>query len=137
MKKILTALVAAAALATSLTPADARDHWRPGGPRYYHGGGYHGGGYYPHGGYYHHNGNYGGAVAAGVVGGLILGGLAAQAAQPSYVYEDDPVVVRRRPARVYADDDVVVVRRRAWVPACRTFIKYDIYGRPYEYMHCN
>jgi hypothetical protein len=125
MKKLLTALLAAVTLATSYAPADAQD-WRYRRP----------GGYYHH----HHRGGGGDAAAAaavGLVGGLILGGIAAQASQPSYVYDDDPVVVRRRPARVYEEDVVVVRRARPYVPRCRTFIKYDMYGRPYEYKDCD
>jgi hypothetical protein len=122
MKKLLIALLAAVTLATSFAPADAQD-WR-----------------YRRGGYHHHRGGGGGdaaaAAAVGLVGGLILGGLAAQASQPSYVY-DDPVVVRRRPARVYEEDVVVVRRARPYVPSCRTYIKHDMYGRPYEYKDCD
>jgi hypothetical protein len=46
---------------------------------YYPGYGYYGG----YGGWRHRH--YGGAVAAGIVGGLALGALAASAAQPTYV----------------------------------------------------
>lgn len=35
-------------------------------------------------GYHGYHGGYGGAVAAGVVGGLVLGGIAASAAAPRY-----------------------------------------------------
>lgn len=68
---------------------------------------------------------YGGAAAAGVVGGLLLGGALANGGYygdyyggPTYVYEDAPVVIRR-------------------APHCRVWTKYDMYGRPYEWKDCN
>lgn len=58
-------------------------------------------------GKWHHHGYYGGAVAAGVVGGLVLGGLAASAATPRY-YEPECWIEREqrytRSGRVYFRD---------------------------------
>ena len=77
----------------------------------YYGRPYYGYGYgYP---YYRRRHNYGGAVAAGLVGGLALGALAAQAARPAYVY---PVRTRYRDCsierrRVVTRGGRVVVRR--------------------------
>lgn len=126
MKTFVTALMAAATLAgataASTGSAEAQDwRWRH---HTYHGG-YYGG---------HRGGDVAAAAAAGIVGGLILGGIAAQASRPAYVY-DEPVVVRRRPARVYYEDAPVV--RRNTPPYCRTLIKHDMYGRPYEYKDCD
>ncbi|WP_245421979.1 hypothetical protein [Alsobacter soli] len=85
LRKSLVGLTAAVALGgaavASASPASA-DGWG----RHYHG--YHG--YY---GYRHGWG--GGAVAAGLAGGLALGALAAAAAQPTYV-AGDCYVVRER-----------------------------------------
>ena len=118
MKKLLTSLLAAATLGTALVAtvatADAQPFHRP---RWHH----HGGGIDP-----------AGAAALGVLGGLMIGGALAQ--QNGYYYEDEPVVVRRRPVRVYEDE--YVVKRRAG-PRCRTIIKYDMYGKPYEWKDCN
>lgn len=117
MKKLIAGALAALTLATTLaTPASAYDEWRR-RPSHHHRDG----------------GDVAGAAALGIVGGMILGGLAAQAAQPSYVYDDEPVVVRRRPVRVYEEEPVV---RRSRRPVCETLIKYDMYGRPYEYRDC-
>jgi hypothetical protein len=60
----------AASIATSATPAEAGyyRHWHPGY-------GWYSGGYYRHGWYGGHR-NWGGAAAAGVLGGLALGALA-------------------------------------------------------------
>ena len=58
---------------------------------------------------YRHRG-YGGAVAAGVIGGLALGAIAASS-RPAYaepVYETECYVVKRRFVNAYGD---VVVRR--------------------------
>ena len=136
MKTFVTALMVAATLAGGLAAstgtADAQE-WRRHGP-----GGYHGGW---NGGYrHHHRGGGGGggdaaaAAALGLVGGMILGGIAAQSAPPSYVYEDEPYVARRPAPRVYYDDDY---RRPTRGARCRTLIKYDMYGKPYEYKDCD
>lgn len=57
--------------------------------------------------HYHGNYNYGGAVAAGVVGGLVLGGLAASAANRTY-YAPECWIERQehvnRYGRVYVRD---------------------------------
>lgn len=48
-------------------------------------------------------------AAAGLVGGMLLGGALANQGR---VYEDEPVVVhRRRPVRVYEEEEVVRPRR--------------------------
>jgi hypothetical protein len=97
-KKVLVAGLCAATLGGTLvtvTPAEAQ--WRHRG---YHGG-YHRAPVVVH----RHRGNRGAAVAAGVVGGLALGALAASAARPAYAapvygvapaYGEDCYVVRRR-----------------------------------------
>lgn len=128
MKKLVTSLLAAVTLGTALVASAgtaSADPWRhPPRPGYSH---YHrGGGIGP-----------GGAAALGVLGGLMLGSALSQPgyAQPGYYYDDEPVVVRRRPVRVYDDEYVVVKRRPA--PRCQTFIKYDMYGKPYEWKDCN
>ncbi|MCE1234755.1 MAG: hypothetical protein LWW93_00225 [Hyphomicrobiales bacterium] len=86
---------------------------------------------------HHHRGGGGGDAAAaaafGLVGGMILGGALAQSAQPDYGYEDE-YVVRRAPSRVYYEDDYAPSRRGA---RCRTFIKHDMYGKPYEFKDCD
>jgi hypothetical protein len=102
-KKILMAGIAAltmgGAVATTASPAQAQYYgYRPyAGPS----GIYGSGGYYPgygYGGYdrgygygygypyYRHRRSNGGAVAAGLIGGLALGTIAAQAARPAYGY---------------------------------------------------
>ncbi len=67
----------------SAQPAEAQ--WRRGGWGGHggYGGAHYGRGY--HGGYYGRRNNAGGAIAAGIIGGLALGALAASA-QPSYAY---------------------------------------------------
>lgn len=126
MKKIVTSLLAAVTLGSALVAttatADAQArHWRPPHHHYRHGGGI----------------GPGGAAALGVLGGLALGSALAQPGYygSGYYYEDEPVVVRRRPVRVYEEDYVVVKRRPG--PVCRTIIKYDMYGKPYEWKDCN
>jgi len=57
----------------------------------------------------HHNRNNGGAVAAGVVGGLALGALAAGAANGGYGYGGGGYA-----APVYGGGDCEVHYRRAW-----------------------
>lgn len=118
MKKILTSLLAAATLGSALVAtvatADAQPYHRP---RWHH----HGGGIDP-----------AGAAALGVLGGLVVGGALAQQNR-DYYYEDEPVVVRRRPVRVY--EEQYVAPRRG--PRCQTVIKYDMYGKPYEWKDCN
>jgi hypothetical protein len=95
----IAALTMGGAVATTSTPAQAQFYHRQ-APAYYGGGYYPGGygyygrpvgyGYYGRGyGYhrpyvYHRRRNNGGAVAAGVIGGLALGAIAAQAARPAY-----------------------------------------------------
>jgi hypothetical protein len=77
MKKIALLAGAALIMASGINPAEAQ--WRRAG---WYGG--HGGWY---GGYYRHRGwGGGGALAAGLVGGAVLGGLAAAAATPAYGY---------------------------------------------------
>lgn len=126
MKKLATSLLAAVTLGTALVATAgtaSADPWR-----------------HRPGGYYHHRGGIGpgGAAALGVLGGVMLGSALAQPGYyPGYYYEDDPVVVRRRPVRVYEEDDYVVVRKRHPAPRCRTTIKYDIDGRPFEWKDCN
>lgn len=122
MKKIVTSLLAAVTLGTALiatTGTASADPWRR--P--------------PHPGWHHrHNGGIGpgGAAALGLLGGLALG---SALSQPGYYYDDEPVVVRRAPPRVYYEDDYVVVKRRP-APRCRTIIKYDMYGKPFEWKDC-
>jgi hypothetical protein len=76
--------------------------------------GYYGRPYYGYGyPYYHRRRSNGGAVAAGFIGGLALGALAAQAARPAYAY---PVRTRYRNCfverrRVVTRGGRVVVRR--------------------------
>ena len=121
MKKILTGLMIATTLVGGLAAtagsAEAQDWRRP--HRHYDRG-------------YDRGGDAAAAAAAGLVGGMILGGVLAQSARPDYVDEDD-YVVRRAPRRVY-DDDYRPVRRG---PHCRTLIKYDMYGKPYEFKDCD
>ncbi|MBA1155298.1 hypothetical protein [Microvirga mediterraneensis] len=131
-------LVLAGAVAVEPAPAEAQPRWgryhgdgyAPHGlrqryyaPRYYGGGRYYGArGYYGYGprryygyGYpygYYRRPNYGGAVAAGVIGGLALGAAASAAANPYYApgyYAPARCVVERR--RVVGPYGRVVVRR--------------------------
>jgi hypothetical protein len=89
-KKLLSAGLAGLVLASAMVAGAGEASARWYGPRYYH--------------YYH--GNPGAAVAAGVVGGLALGALAASAARPTYV----------APAPVYDyGPDCYVTHRRVWV----------------------
>ena len=124
MKKLLIALLAVATIGTTFaatTDTASADPWRR--PGWHH----------------RHNGGIGpgGAAALGVLGGLALGSALAQPGYgPGYYYEDEPVVIRRRPVRVY-EEPVVVVKRRPAPQRCQTFIKYDMYGKPYEYKDCN
>ena len=138
MKKILSGLMIAATLAgglaASVGSAGAQD-WRyrrpPPGGWSHHDRGWGGGGW-------HHRdrgwdgGDAAAAAAAGLIGGMIIGGAIAQS-QAEPAYEDD-YVVRRQPRRVYEDEDYPRVRR---APHCRTLIKYDMYGKPYEYKDCD
>lgn len=130
----IAALTMGGALATTPTSAQAQFYFGTGfGTGYYGGypyGGYYGGyrpayygGYYGgyrrayYGGYpyYRYRRNNGGAIAAGVIGGLALGALAATAAQPYYAspYYARPVYAqcwleRRRAVNRWGN---VVVRR--------------------------
>lgn len=100
-RKALLAFSALAATAVISAPAEAQ--WRHGG---YHRGGYYGG--------YHHRGGgwgYGGAAAAGLVGGLALGAIAAPAYGGGYGYA---------PAYGYGYSDCFIERQRV----------YDAWGRP-------
>jgi len=94
-RKILTGAVAAlalgAALSTSVSTAEAG--WR--------GGWGHGGGW--------GRGGWGAPVAAGVIGGLALGAIAAQAAQPHYAY---PVADPTYGYQTYGDASYCHVERR-------------------------
>lgn len=125
-KKVLAAGVAALALGGSLlaaAPAQAGEstgRWRNGmvagpyGPGYY---GYRsaGYGYRP---YYGHRHSNGGAVAAGVIGGLALGALASSAyAAPAYSYPAYSYPSGYYAAPAYAAPSCYTVRRRfvdAW-----------------------
>lgn len=122
MKKILTGVMIAATLvggiAAPFSSAEAQQ-WRRAPHHHHHRGG--GGG-----------GDAAAAAALGLVGGMILGGALAQSAERDY-YEDD-YVVRRAPRRVYEDEDYRPSRRGT---RCRTLIKYDMYGKPYEYKDCD
>jgi hypothetical protein len=53
-------------------------------------------------------------IAAGVLGGLIVGGAIAHAAQPRY-YEPAPVYVAPPPGRCYAEQEVWSNRAQAYV----------------------
>jgi hypothetical protein len=128
--KTLTAagLALVGAMAVQPVPAEAQPRWGPyyrGGhgfaPRAYYGprnypGYRYGPRYYgnPYG--YYRRPNYGGAVAAGVVGGLALGAIAGAAANPYYgpVY-DRPVY--------YAPPGCVFERRRVVNPYGRVVIR--------------
>ena len=54
-------------------------------------------------------------IAAGVLGGLIVGGAIASAAQPRYYYEPAPVYVAPPPGLCYADQEVWSNRAQAYV----------------------
>jgi hypothetical protein len=70
IRKLMAASVAALVISATAFTTEAQAQYRPYGPYYYR--------------HYHHGWNNGGAVAAGVVGGLALGALAAGAAHPGY-----------------------------------------------------
>jgi hypothetical protein len=108
----IATLTMGGAMITTSTPAQAQFYYGH-APAYY--GGYYGHGYYGHpvgyGGYYgggygyhrpyvyHRRRNNGAAVAAGLIGGLALGAIAAQAARPAYYrtcYTQPQRVVNRR-----------------------------------------
>lgn len=76
-----------------------------------------------------------GGVAAGAVGGLILGSAIANANQPRYYYDAPP------PSRVYIEEEpeYVPAPRRAYrsSPNCVSYTKYDMNGQPYEWKDCN
>lgn len=77
MRKIVLSAGAAIIVLGSIGSVDAQVRYRPG----YYGGGWGVGPYA-----YRRSGWRGGAVAAGLVGGLVLGGLAAAVAAPAYSY---------------------------------------------------
>lgn len=77
MRKIALSAGAALIVLGSVGSVDAQVRYRPG----YYGGGWGAGPYA-----YRRSGWRGGAVAAGLVGGLVLGGLAAATAAPAYSY---------------------------------------------------
>ncbi len=100
--KLLKAAVAALALGGTViaSTGSAEAQYRYGHYGYHHG--YHG----PV--YRRHRGNAGAAVAAGVIGGLAVGALAAQAYRPAPVYYGRPVYHARpvyydRPVRYVGD----------------------------------
>lgn len=127
MNKFVTSLMIAATVTggfvASAEPAAAqyRRHGPPPYYRHYHGGG---GGW--------NGGDAAAAAALGLVGGMIVGGALAQSSQPDYGYEDD-YAYRPAPRRVY-EEDYPAPRRGV---RCRTFIKYDMYGKPYEFKDCD
>ena len=104
LRKSLTGAVAAAGLAATVlvTSAPASAQWRG-----------------------HRHGGWGPGIAAGVVGGLALGALAAGAARPAYGYPA-PVYVDPgyypAPAPVYADEayGYAPTCRRVWQPVYRS-----------------
>lgn len=118
MKKFVTSALAAVTLGTALVASAGTASAQP---------------YYRH---HHHGIGPGGAAALGLLGGLAIGSAMSRPSYygPGYYYYEEPVVVRRRPVRVY-EEPVVVVKRRP-VPNCRTIIKYDMYGKPYEWKDC-
>ena len=75
-------------------------------------------------------------VAAGAVGGLIVGSAIANANRPTYYgsapgrvyYEEEPeyYVPAPAPRRVYRSG-----------PNCVSYTKYDMNGQPYEWKDCN
>jgi len=77
MRKLALTAGATLIVLGSIGSAEAQVRYRPG----YYGGGW---GNYPYA--YRRSGPRGGAVAAGLIGGLVLGGLAAAAATPAYAY---------------------------------------------------
>jgi hypothetical protein len=90
MKKVVTALAAAGALAIVAVgaPSDAHAQWRRGG---------------------------GGAVAAGVIGGLAAGAIIGSAVAPRYYYEPAPVYVAPGPA-------ACVDRQWVWSPRRQDYV---------------
>lgn len=121
MKQFVTGLMIAATLTggllTSVAPADAQYRHRP--PPYY--------GHHRNGG-----GDAAAAAALGLVGGMILGGALAQSSRPDYV-DEDAYTYRRAPRRVYEED----YPRPRQSARCRTLIKHDMYGKPYEFKDCD
>lgn len=133
----LAALALGGAVMASTVPAEAgasTGRWRngmvagPAGVGYYGRHAYHPGSY----GYrparsYHRSRNYGGAVAAGLVGGLALGALAAT---PSYAYPAYPAYPVAAPGyygatTVYEAPACYTVRRRFVDDWGRTFVRRE------------
>jgi hypothetical protein len=114
-KKVLVAGLCAITIAgtvTVTTPTPAEAQYKVYGGNKVYGGGraYRAAPRYAYPAYRHRSGNRGAAVAAGVVGGLALGALAAGAARPAYGYG----------APVYGGDCYVVNRQYV-----------DAWGRPF------
>lgn len=78
-----------------------------------------------------------GGVAAGAVGGLIVGSAIANANRPAYYYDEAP------PRRVYVEEEPDYVPapppRRVYrsAPNCVSYTKYDMNGQPYEWKDCH
>lgn len=109
-------------------------HPRPnyGSRPYYGGGPYYNRPYYNSRPYYHRRYDDDGAgVAAAIIGGAIIGSAITQnqANQRYYddTYEEEEVIVRRPPPP----------KRQVPGAICKTIIKHDMYGKPYEYKDCH
>lgn len=137
--KSLTLSAVAVAAALAVTPASAAPVTRGIAPlastqnelvqqvQYRRHGHYHGRHYYGGRGYYHRRSN-GGAVAAGVLGGLAVGAMigAATAAPPPPAYYGAP-------APVYGGGDWLAYcssKYRSFDPASGTYLGYDGYRHP-------
>jgi hypothetical protein len=74
-------------------------------------------------------------VAAGAVGGLIVGSAIANANRPAYYYGEPGYYADAEPEYIQAPPPPRRVYRSS--PNCVSYTKYDINGQPFEWKDCN